>query len=425
MLVNTISENKPGSGKESDTWFERVFSSDYIYQATLRASDTHEAQRVALILINLPGTADAVCDRRVTESQILRQLREIRPKLIVLDYWLDPQSCLKSSATRELLDELQVTSAHIPIVIAQGTYTEGDLKSRFPSVFRQTQRCGLVQNEVVTMPYLPVSARITSGLATLNADNRKVPISWPAYPSIKVFGVNCEPFESRRELRWTNGLSIAAAEAYGQHYDRATLNRVEEIKRMCSGSKSDCRHPFSSFLNEENFIILSANDLDNPIEEQTQIAKSPTEERLKYNREAAKLRDKVVIIGFESGDEDMHDTVIGKVRGAVLQAEYVEAILDGRIFMPIRWWSEALIGLIWFAFLVIPYWGWSTSHPIRAIFATVLLAVVPWVVLRNVVIPKYRVYPNVLISLVPYLTVAMTAASLEQLRKRNEEAPGK
>ena len=47
------------------------------------------------------------------------------------------------------------------------------------------------------------------------------------------------------------------------------------------------------------------------------------------------VRGKVVIIGEDVPDIDRHKTVVGDVAGFVLQADYVESLLDNRLIHPV------------------------------------------------------------------------------------------
>ena len=128
----------------------------------------------------------------------------------------------------------------------------------------------------------------------------------------------------------------------------------------------------------------------------------------------SELQGRVVIVGFESGDSDLHDSVIGKVRGAVLQAVYIESILENRIYVPFHWWAEFILGMILFAALVFPTWQWSSHLPLLALVVTFLLAVVLSGILVRLVVEHYVVYPSHVIALLPVLTLALMVINIER-----------
>jgi hypothetical protein len=60
------------------------------------------------------------------------------------------------------------------------------------------------------------------------------------------------------------------------------------------------------------------------------------------------LRNKIVVVGW-ADPGDVHQSVVGKVPGYLLQANYIEALLDDRYFGSVRCWTNYLTGLMIFA----------------------------------------------------------------------------
>jgi hypothetical protein len=56
------------------------------------------------------------------------------------------------------------------------------------------------------------------------------------------------------------------------------------------------------------------------------------------------FRGKVTVIG-ELDYSDYHSTVVGNTPGYVLQANYVESLLDDRLILPVPEWVDLLTGL--------------------------------------------------------------------------------
>lgn len=45
--------------------------------------------------------------------------------------------------------------------------------------------------------------------------------------------------------------------------------------------------------------------------------------------------DKIVVVGIAGLGSDLHQTVLGKVPGVILQANYIESLLSDRMFKPL------------------------------------------------------------------------------------------
>ncbi len=437
LLLTTGSKEKkqsPEGELESDSWSDRIFSQNFLYElAVTRPSlndavhlrlPTREAHYVALVMIDkVPKASEVACGKRIAESQILNQLRIAKPAVIVLDFWLDPESCSDPRPTEVLRRQIYNTSAEIPIVMAEGGITDRQLQSESPSEFVRARHCGLQSDQVIVMPAISTvgDARhpITAGLATLNADSRKIPILWPTYPSLQeVTSADCEPNREAHELLWAESLSVAAARAYGTRYDGKVVRTIDALEGDCRQSGSHCEyreHPFTSFLQESELPIMSADQLGDSGSQEATVTGLSDSKPVGNGREGAKLQGRVVVVGFESGDSDMHDSVIGRVRGAILQADYIESILEYRIYAQAYWWIEFLFGTILFAALAFPSWRWSSSRPLLAMLVTVLSALVFGGIFVKVFVERYFIYPSHLIALLPVVMLALIVLNLERL----------
>jgi CHASE2 domain-containing sensor protein len=58
---------------------------------------------------------------------------------------------------------------------------------------------------------------------------------------------------------------------------------------------------------------------------------------------------RVVIIGEDVTDADRHDTVVGGLPGYMLQANYIESLLDDRLIRPVPEGLNMMAGLRFFA----------------------------------------------------------------------------
>src|SRR5262249_11106284 len=158
------------------------------------------------------------------------------------------------------------------------------------------------------------------------------------YDSFDKIGTNGQPY--RRDT-----LSIAAVRAVNPHHH--VLERIDALNEHGAPQPSDEDHPYTSFVEEARLPILQAIDVicSRPEgQEWKAICDNQVEKRC---IDSKLLTDKVVLVGLAGLNSDLHETLIGKVAGVVLQANYVESLLTGRVFKPVSWWLQILIGLLW------------------------------------------------------------------------------
>jgi CHASE2 domain-containing sensor protein len=93
------------------------------------------------------------------------------------------------------------------------------------------------------------------------------------------------------------------------------------------------------------------------------------------------LTNRVVIIGDESRD-DMHASPIGEVSGVVLQANYLEAILGSRYFVPAPTYFDVF--LVMLAILVIERIFVFTFSPVRGFVWGSLFVAGMWLIIYTI-----------------------------------------
>ena len=92
----------------------------------------------------------------------------------------------------------------------------------------------------------------------------------------------------------------------------------------------------------------------------------------------ALTRGKVVVIGEDYPGIDRHTTVVGDVAGYVLQANYIESILDDRLIRPVPElldWAAGLMIFVCFEYLFSRYYGIRKLTRLALLFAATALAV--------------------------------------------------
>ena len=105
------------------------------------------------------------------------------------------------------------------------------------------------------------------------------------------------------------------------------------------------RYPYASFLDERHFgrhQVSALAVLCGPRATQaTDWRQCSGDDDL-----VERLRNRVVVVGDNMPDQDQHPSVIGPRPGVFLHANYIEALLDERVFDAVPNWLDIAIGLI-------------------------------------------------------------------------------
>ena len=240
-------------------------------------------------------------------------------------------------------------------MVAQNDSTSCDLRGA-----KEEIRNRLAKNKALVLEpsllFLPGSVR--EGISRFDKDTRKLPLDWPVYRDL-------ESVESEQPQRQST-LALAAADLYDPQ-----LRSYPALQRLLKKHE----FPFTTFLTEDEIGSLSPSEL-------VCAGKSPPdwracEGRIPQNASLQKLRNRIVLIGEESL-KDAHDTPIGRVPGVVLQANYIESLLDDRYLLPSPWLLQlamTLLGLVlidvivdWFAEGKTFFERWRVLIALEAIF---------------------------------------------------------
>jgi hypothetical protein len=304
---------------------------------------------VRLVVISPPAVSNK-CEGREFMAALLRRLAVLCPSLIVIDIDYSSQFCAESStdkqASADLKQAVADVSRTVPIVIGQWSDTQEELEDhREKDLLRLLGEAGIRMKakEMVLSSNLVAAngSSVEYGLLRMDCDNRRIPLFWSGYERIGA------RFEKRERVP---SLVLAAA----QVSDPETAKHLAELW-------SQDKHPLTNFVPESAFkpitgesVIcgsIGANFHDCPAQD---------------NRELG-LRGKVVMIGQVIGDD--HDSVLGKkIPGVVLQANYLESLLDDRYFRSLNLVFElgltiacfVIVELI-FRFSASPFFGFLYS----------------------------------------------------------------
>jgi hypothetical protein len=128
--------------------------------------------------------------------------------------------------------------------------------------------------------------------------------------------------------------------------------------------------PYVSFIKPEQFVKLDSSEVlcgsrDNWRACEASDAKPALRDR---------VRGKVVIIGDNLPETDQHYTVVGWVPGYLLQANYIESLIDDRVFRPLPEGLDFGAGFVvffWFEYLFWRYHGFQALIRVALLFCGV------------------------------------------------------
>jgi len=301
ILVETISnraraKSESGTGKESESpsLRARFLHSAIWYQTILNPYRSASSHYVAVITLDKnrepKGIFDDLCQQRRFMAALLLGLAKESPAMIVIDKSYAPNACTDLDANRILANAL--TNIKIPVVI-------GANSRKLPD-----------ENLVLTPSVnFGGSGQIRYGLLRINSDPRQIPLGW------RVLNAGPEISLDTR-LLWKPSLSLVAVE----ELDSQIVHRLES-KGLLEN------HPYTTLLSQSEIPTYSATSLvcSGGLGEQDDWKNCTTSQQLNH-----KLTGRIAVIG-DVGDNSLS----GGLPAVMLQANYIESLLDHRYVAPV------------------------------------------------------------------------------------------
>ncbi|MET0936013.1 MAG: CHASE2 domain-containing protein [Luteibacter sp.] len=283
------------------------------------------------------GLASNLCEQRRYLAALIPAIAAQRPSVLVIDKVFLASGCLRGDATAQMTKAFERASAMTRIVVG----SEID-RGRAPTAAGHRLR-----------PSLDFGDGLASGLINTDVDNRKIPLRWQVVDR--------------------SGASVAAQSL---SLKTATLYRPDLIARSAKlpGFVDRATNPFISFVLPIDFVVLQAGALlcadaaarRDFADDCAALAADPATRH-------ADVAGKIVVLGEDTEGLDVHRSVIGDVKGTMLQANYIEALLDGRFFAPVPWWIELAAAFLFFVALQLAL---ERRSVVRAVLAVVAVVVV-------------------------------------------------
>jgi len=233
------------------------------------------------------------CGYRLLLSQLVDRIVISHPMMIVLDYSFSPHNCAQQ--TYDLQHSIDSAASQVPVVFGRPSSVLQEVEDRHRSDLEALEKAGFTSRDQAVWPS-DISANghtELTGLYRLDCDTRRIPTHWSVFEKIHGEWVHSGTPMS------TIALTAALL------YDPSVANQLAPEGRD---------NPFTSFIPEDAFRPLKA-------EEVLSGKSSPAEWQ---------LARRIVMVGDEV--TDIHESVVGRVPGVVLQANYLESLLDDRYF---------------------------------------------------------------------------------------------
>jgi len=309
------------------------------------------------------------CVQRDFMAKLLTTISSASPAVIAIDKFYPQDNCTPAQS-QLLLSAVADISHRLPVVLLRLDSSEVDLQGR------SRDKLEVVHNKkaVVSFPTLDFGSAVHYGLKTLNADERRIPLEWPVYASPD-FDTKPVADLLRTGPQREETLSVATV----RQYDPGTLSQ-QTIKSFVRSSV----HPFTSFLRASEIPTDSAIDLvcgqdrARDLDWRRCTPPAPSSGRLK------ELRNRVVVIG-QNHSADIHRTVIGSVPGVVLQANYIESLLDDRYLKPAPLWVQLLISIAWLGIVEHFFSRWE-ARPNHALLLSATVITILWLLTYDIAV---------------------------------------
>ncbi len=348
------------------------------------------------------------CAQRDFMASLLTTVALGDPAVIVIDKFYPPDNCTPDQSAK-LMAAVDEVSGRLPLVLLRYKQSEAQLQAIDPEKLRVLHK----KRAVVSYKTLAFGGDVKYGLKTLNLDERKIPLEWPVFPADLFERLNAPELVKITPER-QDTVAVAAARLY----DPGALMQGT-IRSLIHNNV----HPYTSFLRMSEIPTYSPIDLicgrdhARDVDWRTQCATpNPQSASLK------ELRNRVVVIG-QNASSDIHATVIGRIPGVVLQANYIESLLDDRYLKPANVFLEVAISISWFA-VVEYFFALYEKRPVRALILSSASLVVLWLLTYDIAVLQMGYY----IVLWPPSALAIIgrfgSLKLDAYRRKKPNVPG-
>jgi CHASE2 domain-containing sensor protein/class 3 adenylate cyclase len=283
---------------ESGGVAQATFTFSGLYQKIVAAPRNPIPHYTAVVEIDPdrdPGSIGLLdlCGQRKLITALVTRIAAARPGAIVIDKYFGEKTCL-DNINENLIAAMTEVNARVPVVIGRRVAPDDDY----------------------LLPSSLSGLGLREAIVNIDPDTRKLPLKWRVFPSKAD-----KDHDTRQVLRET--LALTAAQAYEKGQLEAEHSRLAKLL-------NPVKHPYISFLDLDQFkpysllagFVLCGRQVKQGEDATACVAPSS---------DLGVMSGKIVVIG-EITDQDMKSTVVGKIPGVFLQANFIEALLDDRYY---------------------------------------------------------------------------------------------
>jgi len=315
----------------------------------------HEPDNVRLVTFSVSNEGRFlmanVCETRAFAARLLRKIASVQPSAIVVDWYNLPESCEPDDPrTKDWVDAVtSVVSGRVPnpeggsfrkvpVITARSTLHPDDLR----------------RDEYLARPDLLDQTGAEFGAIRLDdCEEDRIPFKWYVHPRPDAPAKSLETLSLMAVRRSNHPSIISELRPFIEHENR----------------------PYVSLFNEQDFMPLPAIDLicdKRPVHPSGyKVCAADEGDREKLES----LGSKIVVLADVSTREDFHRTAVGELPGAVLHANYIEAMVTKRYMRPVNPWLQLVLSIIWFGtveWVFVRY----THRPWAALFWSLIVVAV-------------------------------------------------
>jgi CHASE2 domain-containing sensor protein len=263
------------------------------------------------------GLAHNVCLQREYLASLLPALAERHPAIIVIDKYFTSAGCIQAGPTDVLLEAVAKVSARVPVVVGLNIDRSASPPRGAPPLLEPplafkpspSLREGIVNRDEVTL--------------------RRIPLGWTVR------------YDANDTGQWRDGIALATAIVR----EPRLLAMEPRLKKL----RDERDNPYTSMIGQALFTTLRSGDVLCADETMRQRFAAACAQTAPGTVDPSYLTGRIVILGETGPSIDRHDsTVDGEVPGSILQANYVESLLDGRYFLPAPAWLNYVVGFLFF-----------------------------------------------------------------------------
>ena len=319
----------------------------YSYRVRHSMKGNAYAQGIAIITLT-PGVEPQDiffdhCSMLEFLGKTIFRVQKVNPGLIVILRSFPVESCPPGSErTTMLLDAVITASRLAPLVIGANTKASASQDEPERSSTEDAKSPG--EPETASLRLLPRLGlgEVNFGILGLNRDNRRIPVFRACQSAVdanphQCLGIAAEVARTRdpRIFRHLNIISFLAGE------------------------------PFSSFLAPASIPTVPATAL--------LCGDEGTEGTCQGTQKLAELLRRRIVIIADYSKPVVRNEFMGEVQEAVLQASYIDSLLEGKLHRPIKVLPFLVIYAAWIVFMQASFWKSKSPTRTFVIFGLIWL----------------------------------------------------